>query len=869
MSNLSKRPDVAEILTKVYGHTFKIFHDHPEMLSGIGTRMGSQPNTFSTIVTEDHPEGHDVYNTFADWIEKVGIANVRSLQAAFNTTKSGDADMFAYRAQPIKITTRDAGSLDNTWLAATALALDPLKWKEKSLVPKKVAGSMVQAYGDIVKGDFAGYYSPGEAKALIAMIYLAYERAPNYRMVWGYAKDGKHPMPITVVPKGVVKAIPRDFRIESNPGIVEIARTLHDYMMNGGRTNAVNVGAPALNPMQQAKADTEYLKPYINPSQLRVMFENVAGEEGEWFRDKLSELVKTIKAHPRTYDTNSKEESDIWIKLHYFTPSGDAYITELDRGAASNNDADQAQAYGYVKMNGDLEGGYVSIQEWIANRAELDLHFKPITLEDLKFKESGRDAPVPVAVSKTPSVPSEADIRGEDWDDDAPVTAPVDLSGMTVSGPKDTGTYYTREQLDELKRKNAYTVNINSRDHSKEAVRLHGELVAAIQGTLRFDVNKPGNAALEDRIIDVASDTYAYYSALWSSINSDAFTTNHKKWADKYEEIVRLGKGKNGDKIVRFANTLHILHKKAHEYASLLDTSIGTNPRLNDLGKIPDEIWKLVDSKFEGMTAEDVRYTLEDALDILGIAADAENNLHAYSNVLGDLAGSYEDYSSLSDEFSADAVDLITKTLGIELGDFENMHNDYAYMKEEAEVNFFKVDYRYGGGVSVVNLPTKRLGDMTQAEEDAYSKVKPAVKPSVTAPVDVATDTQGIPDNETLTGRASTLLKIAHRVFGRGVEYRSVKNGYESLLKDISTGIGNNGGVKYTIKPKEMKRLKEELEGYRHDLQLFADPANRASTRLAQLTKSVTAPVDVSGVGNPLGDMTQERWTRLGMGNPL
>ncbi len=65
-------------------------------------------------------------------------------------------------------------------------------------------------------------------------------------------------------------------------------------------------------------------------------------------------------------------------RLHYFGGSADAWIVELDCGAADDTPADyQRQAWGKVDLGWGAELGYVSIPELLSAGLELDLHWQP------------------------------------------------------------------------------------------------------------------------------------------------------------------------------------------------------------------------------------------------------------------------------------------------------------------------------------------------------------------------------------------------------------------------------------------------------------------------------------------------------------
>lgn len=106
----------------------------------------------------------------------------------------------------------------------------------------------------------------------------------------------------------------------------------------------------------------------------------VKGEEQQYFRDKVVELAKLIATMPKTYEQDGKGDQAV-AYLHYFSPSGDWYITEKDQ------DEEQHQAFGLANM-GEPELGYISIVELVKYGVELDLHWTPKTLAEVK-KEKG------------------------------------------------------------------------------------------------------------------------------------------------------------------------------------------------------------------------------------------------------------------------------------------------------------------------------------------------------------------------------------------------------------------------------------------------------------------------------------------------
>lgn len=128
------------------------------------------------------------------------------------------------------------------------------------------------------------------------------------------------------------------------------------------------------------------LKDFIGMRQIEAMASGLRREEGEFFEAKLEEYAERVRNMPKTYEQDGKGGEAI-VSLHYFHPNGfDWYIIEKDMGDGSG-DTTQYQAFGYADM-GYPELGYISIAELVENNVELDLHWTPRTLNEVK-KERG------------------------------------------------------------------------------------------------------------------------------------------------------------------------------------------------------------------------------------------------------------------------------------------------------------------------------------------------------------------------------------------------------------------------------------------------------------------------------------------------
>ena len=132
---------------------------------------------------------------------------------------------------------------------------------------------------------------------------------------------------------------------------------------------------------------------FITRGQLKAMIYGCTGEEGEFFRAKLTEYGERIATMPVTYAQDGLGDQAI-AYLHYFTASADCWITERDIGAPTDLvKGEQRQAFGLADLGmGHAEIGYISLQEWLASGAELDIHFEPCTLASIRAKREARAA---------------------------------------------------------------------------------------------------------------------------------------------------------------------------------------------------------------------------------------------------------------------------------------------------------------------------------------------------------------------------------------------------------------------------------------------------------------------------------------------
>lgn len=124
---------------------------------------------------------------------------------------------------------------------------------------------------------------------------------------------------------------------------------------------------------------------FMPEAQRSVLLSTLEGEEGGHFVQLLTDLRARIETMPKTYETDG-QGNDAVVHLHYFMGSIDAWITEKDAGVEGDPDLTQSQAFGKIRLSRDPQGaelGYISIQELIDNRVELDLYWTPKKLSEV------------------------------------------------------------------------------------------------------------------------------------------------------------------------------------------------------------------------------------------------------------------------------------------------------------------------------------------------------------------------------------------------------------------------------------------------------------------------------------------------------
>lgn len=140
-------------------------------------------------------------------------------------------------------------------------------------------------------------------------------------------------------------------------------------------------------PSKPVKFQVEHFMP---TDQLKAVRAGMRGEEKEFFIDKGREIRNIIENMPKSYETDGQGDAAV-AHLHYFKGVSDFYITEKDAGSPKDETpGQQLQAYGLADLgpgHGEAEKGYISIQELIDNGVELDLHWTPKTLAEIKAEK--------------------------------------------------------------------------------------------------------------------------------------------------------------------------------------------------------------------------------------------------------------------------------------------------------------------------------------------------------------------------------------------------------------------------------------------------------------------------------------------------
>lgn len=117
---------------------------------------------------------------------------------------------------------------------------------------------------------------------------------------------------------------------------------------------------------------------FISTQQAKCIKSLLNSEEQDFFIEAVDRIYSTMQVMPKMLEQDGKGDDAI-AYLHYFTANTDFYITEKDIKDGIT------QAFGLVSLVSDCPKiEYISIEEVIKAGAEIDLHFEPKTLGEIK-----------------------------------------------------------------------------------------------------------------------------------------------------------------------------------------------------------------------------------------------------------------------------------------------------------------------------------------------------------------------------------------------------------------------------------------------------------------------------------------------------
>jgi len=142
-----------------------------------------------------------------------------------------------------------------------------------------------------------------------------------------------------------------------------------------------------MNDLRKLQVEMPLISKFVSKAQVvEIALGAVASEESEFFIEKGLEMAEIFKTMPKTYEQDGLGDKSI-VHLHYFRGGADMYITERDMGecADSKEMPEQIQAFGLADLGmGYPELGYISIEELKECGFEIDLHWTPKTLAEVK-----------------------------------------------------------------------------------------------------------------------------------------------------------------------------------------------------------------------------------------------------------------------------------------------------------------------------------------------------------------------------------------------------------------------------------------------------------------------------------------------------
>lgn len=98
-------------------------------------------------------------------------------------------------------------------------------------------------------------------------------------------------------------------------------------------------------------------------------------EEVEALTDQLLEVTKQTRLAPNLRETDGQGKKAM-VVLHYFAGSSDWWIVEVD--------PNEKTFFGWVSLNGgEPECGYIDVAELVWQNVEIDLYWRPKSVEEV------------------------------------------------------------------------------------------------------------------------------------------------------------------------------------------------------------------------------------------------------------------------------------------------------------------------------------------------------------------------------------------------------------------------------------------------------------------------------------------------------
>jgi hypothetical protein len=156
----------------------------------------------------------------------------------------------------------------------------------------------------------------------------------------------------------------------------------------------------------------ERIRPWLGTSQAAFVADLMRrSEERDFFIGKMIELEGIITTMPSTRGQDGLGDQAI-VYLHYFMGGYDAWITEKDIGDPDDLPEEfQNQMFGFSRygLRDPSRLGYISLPEIRSGVVELDFHWTPTTVGDIRRSKEDRE-PVAASVTGPAANPAPAEI---------------------------------------------------------------------------------------------------------------------------------------------------------------------------------------------------------------------------------------------------------------------------------------------------------------------------------------------------------------------------------------------------------------------------------------------------------------------------